>query len=161
VAVPVTVVRGNHDGDLDDVLARVDADVTLTPGHGTRIGPLGVAHGHTWPAPTVLDAEVVCVGHEHPVVRLEDSVGGHRAERAWLRGGLDPAPFEERFDDAGVDAPTPDGDLVVFPAFNDRSGGTWVNVDDRDFLSPFLPDGLARAQAFLLDGTRLGNYRRV
>ncbi|MBV0903393.1 metallophosphoesterase [Haloarcula salina] len=155
--VPVTVVKGNHDGGLADVVADLAPDVTVTPGHGVRIGDVGFAHGHTWPAPDVLAAEVVCVGHEHPVVRLEDSVGGSRKERAWLRGSLVPEPFAERFD-GDLDA---DADLVVFPAFNDRSGGTWVNVDGQDFLAPFLPDGMTGSEAFLLDGTRLGAYRRV
>ena len=155
--VPVTLVKGNHDGSLEPVLADLDADVEVTPGHGTRIGAVGFAHGHTWPAPDVLTADVVCVGHEHPVVRLEDSVGGTQKERAWLRGSLVTDPFSEQFDQPVEDAP----DIVVFPAFNDRSGGTWVNVDGQEFLAPFLPEGMADTEAFLLDGTRLGSYRQV
>jgi putative SbcD/Mre11-related phosphoesterase len=158
----VTVAKGNHDGAVEPVLASVDRDVTVTPGQGTVFGDadrgetVGVVHGHTWPAPGVLEADVVCLGHEHPVVRLEDEVGGRRVERVWLRGRLEPAPFEaER--DTTVDG----GDVVVFPAFNDLSGGTWVNVDDREFLSPFLPEGLAGGEAYLLDGTRLGAYHNV
>jgi len=157
VDVPVTLVKGNHDGELEPVLADLDADVTVTPGHGTSIGDVGFAHGHTWPSPAVLESAVVCMGHEHPVVRLEDEVGGNRKERTWLRGSLAAAPFESQHDGA-LDVT---GDLVVFPAFNDRSGGTWVNVPGQDFLAPFLPDGLADAEAFLLDGTRLGDYRSV
>jgi metallophosphoesterase superfamily enzyme len=49
----------------------------------------------------------------------------------------------------------------VFPAFNDLTGGTWINVEGQEFLSPFLPDGLADGQAYLLDGTRLGAYEHV
>jgi len=153
---PTTVVRGNHDGELDAVVDESAADVTVTPSQGVRIGSVGFAHGHTWPSPDVLAADVVCVGHEHPVVRLEDEVGGTSVERAWLRGRLDPEPFEDHFDGAlGVD-----GDLIVFPAFNDRSGGTWTNVSGQSFLSPFLPTGLAEGEAYLLDGTRLGPYNR-
>lgn len=157
VEVPVTLVKGNHDGELESVLADLDAEVTVTPGHGTRIGDVGFAHGHTWPSPAVLESAVVCIGHEHPVVRLEDEVGGYRKERAWLRGSLVETPFEDQYDQSLA----VDGDLVVFPAFNDRSGGTWVNVRGQDFLAPFLPAGLADAEAFLLDGTRLGDYRDV
>jgi putative SbcD/Mre11-related phosphoesterase len=157
VDVPVTLVKGNHDGELESVLADLDAEVTVTPGHGTVIGEVGFAHGHTWPAPEVLEAAVVCVGHEHPVVRLEDSVGGTRKERVWLRGPLDATPFTEQYDRT----PAIDGDIVLFPAFNDRSGGTWVNVQGQDFLAPFLPAALGEAEAFLLDGTRLGPYREV
>ncbi|WP_336002984.1 metallophosphoesterase [Halorientalis halophila] len=154
--LPVTVVKGNHDGDIEDLLDERE-HVTLTPGHGVRLGEVGFVHGHTWPAPDVLAADVVCTGHEHPMVRLEDEVGGARAERAWLRGRLDPDPFED-FHGTDLDV---DGELVVFPAFNDLTGGTWVNVAGQEFLAPFLPDGLEGGEAYLLDGTRLGDYRRV
>jgi len=152
----VTLVRGNHDGGIEDLLDDLDRVVEVFPAHGVRIGDVGFAHGHTWPSPDVLGAEVVCTAHEHPVARLEDDVGGHRVERVWLRGSLRPAPFAA-FHDADLAI---DSDLVVFPAFNDLSGGTWVNVD-ADFLSPFLPEGLADGDAYLLDGTRLGDYRTV
>ena len=156
--LPVTVVKGNHDGDIERVLESVDQDVAVAGGSGTRLGPVGFAHGHTWPGPDVIAADVVCTGHEHPVVRLEDEVGGRRTEPAWLRGAVTAAPLDEYHGDPAVDI---DGELVVFPAFNDRSGGTWVNVPGRSFLSPFLPEGLDGGQAYLLDGTRLGDYRRV
>lgn len=166
--VPVTVTPGNHDGGLADVVAelghtteRGDATgVTVTDAAGTRIGGVGFAHGHTWPAREVVEASVVCTAHEHPVVRLEDEVGGSRAERAWLRGRLVPDPFVAHADDTGEPPPAVDGDLVVFPAFNDLTGGTWIN-EDQAFLSPFLPDGLVDGEAYLLDGTRLGDYRTI
>lgn len=152
--VPVTVVKGNHDGPVEDLAG---PDVTVTDTGGTRLGDVGFVHGHTWPSRDVLAADVVCVGHEHPQVRLEDTVGGSRVERAWLRGRLNAPVFAEHYDDP----PPVDGELVVFPAFNDLCGGTWVNVEGQGFLSPFLPEGMAEAQAYLLDGTRLGRYRQV
>jgi len=155
--VPTVLVKGNHDGEIEPLVGDLTAPVTVTPAAGTRLGDVGFAHGHTWPSPDVLAAETVCTAHEHPVVRLEDEVGGARRERAWLRGGLDPAPFREYHGD-GTDV---QAELVVFPAFNDISGGTWVNVDGQDFLSPFLPEALVDGQAYLLDGTRLGRYDRV
>lgn len=154
--VPVTLVLGNHDGAVEAVAEDIDT-VTLAPGHGTRLGTVGFAHGHTWPSPDVLSADVLCTAHEHPVVKLEDEVGGGRVERVWLRGDCDPAPFEA-FHDAAFDGPN---ELVVFPAFNDLSGGTWINVDGQEFLSPFLPEALPEGQAYLLDGTRLGRYDTV
>lgn len=157
--VPVTVTKGNHDGGVESVVADVSErhPVTVTDGPGTRIGSVSFAHGHTWPAHAVLEAETICTAHEHPVVRLEDEVGGARMERVWLRGRVEPRPFVEHYDEElSVDA-----DLVVCPGFNDLSGGTWVNVEGQRFLSPFLPEGLADGEAYLLDGTRLGDYRRV
>jgi len=155
--VPATVVKGNHDGNVEEVTAEFP-DVSVTPGHGVREGPVGFAHGHTWPAPAVVAAPTVCVAHEHPQVRLEDEVGGTRTERVWLRGRVVPAPFRAHFDDPDLAAGE---DLVVVPAFNDLVGGTWVNVAEQGFLAPFLPDALGDGEAYLLDGTRLGEYRRV
>ena len=155
--VPVTLVKGNHDGDIESLTTELDGEIAVTPTSGIRVGEVGFAHGHTWPSRRVLEAEVVCVGHEHPTVRLEDDVGGSRAERAWLRGSLASEPFVEHYGEKLAIG----GELVVFPAFNQLSGGTWVNVEGQEFLSPFLPDGLAGGEAYLLDGTRLGAYQQV
>ena len=170
--VPMTLVEGNHDAGVAEAFAD-ELDVigasgeVIGGGAGTvgaddpgGTGGVGVCHGHTWPDPTLLDADVVCMGHEHPQVRLEDSVGGSRVERAWLRGRIEPGEFVE----AGAPDGTVAGDppeLVVFPAFNERSGGTWVNVDGQSFLAPFLPDALPAGDAYLLNGTRLGDFRRI
>ena len=158
LSVPTTLVKGNHDGDIEATLADIGADaVTVAPPSGVRLGALGFAHGHTWPDAEVLGAETVCIGHEHPLVRLTDDVGGSHLERVWLRGTLDPTPFEQR----GTAPDGSGGEVVVFPAFNDRSGGTQVNVAPEDFLAPFLPGALSDGEAYLLDGTRLGPYRTV
>ncbi|MEY7847578.1 metallophosphoesterase [Natrarchaeobius sp. A-rgal3] len=186
----VTIVKGNHDGLIetwlgddastdigggdpagsgsrppaDDVDVPTDGgSVTVVPGNGVRLEGLGVCHGHTWPAPDVLEGDVLCLGHEHPCVRLEDEIGGSRVERVWLRGRIDPGPFRDRpeYDDVSW---LPDGagpNLVVVPAFNELVGGTWVNAPNQSFLSPFLPDGLTDGEAYLLDGTRLGAYGTV
>lgn len=153
IPVPITLVKGNHDGKLQDVL-----DVDVTPSDGDRFGDVGFVHGHTWPGETPLSVDVLCVGHEHPTVRLEDEVGGRRIERAWLRGSVEPSPFRRHHD--RDDLAVPD-ELVVFPAFNDLVGGTWVNVEGQAFLAPFLPDASPGADAYLLDGTRLGPYDAI
>jgi len=156
--VPMTLVEGNHDAGVAEAFA-ADLDV-IGAGGGVLGESVGVLHGHTWPDPALLDADVVCLGHEHPQVRLEDAVGGSRVERAWLRGAIEPAAFVEG-GNADVARSGDPPELVVFPAFNERSGGTWVNVDGQSFLAPFLPESLPAGDAYLLDGTRLGDYRRV
>ncbi|GAA0537506.1 metallophosphoesterase [Halorubrum ejinorense] len=164
--VPMTLVEGNHDAGVAEAFA---ADLDVIDPAGSVIGggsveesegAVGVVHGHTWPDPALLGADVVCMGHEHPQVRLEDPVGGSRVERAWLRGRVDPAAFvgDDEPNPAAVDDPP---ELVIFPAFNERSGGTWVNVEGQSFLAPFLPDALPAGDAYLLDGTRLGGFRGI
>lgn len=180
------VIKGNHDGGIERVADENEFDaVSVTGTTGVRLGDVGFAHGHTWPVTEVVRAPTLCVAHEHPTVRLTDSVGGRRVERVWLRGDLDREPFDARERDANTGGDTDESEasdeearndgaetgersdateaseLVVFPAFNDLVGGTWVNVPEQDFLSPFLPDGLSGGEAYLLDGTRLGDYRQV
>jgi putative phosphoesterase len=160
--IEITVAPGNHDGELAGVVNDREG-VTILPPSGGLLGEgaVGVAHGHTWPDSDLLSASTICLGHEHPQVKLEDSVGGHRVEQAWLRGRVDPAALIDGDDaDPPVDT-TGLPELVVFPAFNDRSGGTWVNVDGQEFLAPFLPAAFVDADCYLLDGTRLGPYRGV
>ena len=159
--VPMTLVEGNHDAGVaeafaDDLDVIGPAGATLGDGSASAVA---VCHGHTWPDPALVEADVICTGHEHPQVRLEDAVGGSRVERAWLRGELDPAAFTESGETPDLSGEPPE--LVVFPAFNERSGGTWANVDGQSFLAPYLPAALPDADAYLLDGTRLGDYRRV
>ncbi|MFA9504168.1 metallophosphoesterase [Natrinema sp. H-ect1] len=163
----VTVVKGNHDGRIETWLGESDdisATVEVVAGAGVARGDVGVCHGHTWPSRAVLESDVVCLGHEHPCVRLEDEVGGSRVERAWLRGRLAPDPFRDRPEYEGVswlEGAAEPPRAVVIPAFNELVGGTWTNVAGQSFLSPFLPTGLADGEAYLLDGTRLGPYESV
>ncbi len=149
--VPVTIAKGNHDGGIESVAGGIE-DVEVTDADGVRLGDVGFCHGHTWPSEAVVGAPLVCSAHEHPLVRLRDAVGGRRTERIWLRGRIDPAGFPD-YSNVGEH-------LVVCPAFNDLSGGTAVN-EENEFLSPFLPEGLADGEAYLLDGTRMGPYRNV
>lgn len=147
----VTVTKGNHDGNIESVTDAYDG-VAVADGPGVRVGDVGFCHGHTWPAASVVAAPTLCSAHEHPRVRLEDEVGGARTERVWLRGELDPAGFPD-YGSVGER-------LVVCPAFNEFSGGTVVN-EREEFLSPFLPAGLAEGEAYLLDGTRLGPLQQL
>lgn len=155
--VPITIVKGNHDGAIETVTRESQAlhEIQVTGTEGCRIGQIGLIHGHTWPNREILSCDVIGIGHEHPMVKLTDEVGGGRTERVWLRGALDPEPFVTHHGELEIG-----GELIVFPAFNELTGGTWLNAD-LQFLSPFLPDGIRNAQAYLLDGTRLGPYEQL
>lgn len=151
--VPLTLVTGNHDAEVAETL-----DIETRDSGGFRLGSVGFVHGHSWPEPSVLSADVVCTGHEHVRVRLADEVGPNRSERAWLRGQMDESAVADR---SAYESISITGEMIVFPAFNDRSGGTAVNEDADAFLSPFLPALLPHADVFLLDGTNLGDYRSL
>jgi len=163
--VPITVALGNHDGGVETLWGDRDG-VDILPASGGLLGTegtglVGVFHGHTWPDPSLLSADVLCMAHEHPTVKLQDSVGGYRTEKAWLRGRLDRPVLADGVDCDPDTLSWSDPELIVMPAFNERSGGTWINVDEEGFLTPFLPNGLRSGELYLLDGTRLGAYRQV
>ncbi|MDZ7729881.1 MAG: metallophosphoesterase [Natrialbaceae archaeon] len=151
-SLSVTIVKGNHDGAIESWLEGT-VPLDILSGSGAALGEIGVCHGHTWPDRAALAASVLCSGHEHPCVRLEDEVGGSRVEPIWYRGTLEPIAFEA-WDESLAAHPPPS--ITVFPAFNDLVGGTWVNVPGQSYLSPFLPEGIAEPEGYLVDGTRLG-----
>ena len=126
--VPLTLVPGNHDGGVAEAYGD---RIEVADAGGLRRGDVGFVHGHTWPDRSVLGAATVCVGHEHPQVRLEDEVGGGRTEKAWLRGRLGTDPFAEQFGIEPAALAWSDPELVVFPAFNDRSGGRGSTASGR------------------------------
>lgn len=146
------LVKGNHDGLIEDSIP-----IPVTDATGVRFAEVGFMHGHSWPSPDVITADVVCIGHEHPVVRIEDTVGGRQKEPVWIRGALVPEVFNGHYGDNHAIH----GELVIFPAFNELAGNTWVNINEQTFLSPFLPEGITDAHAYLLNGTRLGDYHAL
>lgn len=149
--IEVILIKGNHDGDIATWVPRLE----VVAAGGLRIGSVGFIHGHTWPSESVLEADVICMGHEHPRVQIVDPVGATESRRCWLRGPLVADPF----DIPGADWHQPE--LIVVPAYNDRAGGAWVNSPDPSFLAPFLPAALPAGVAYLLDGTTLGDYRAI
>lgn len=146
--VEILLIKGNHDGDIATWVPRIE----VIESGGRKIGRVGFIHGHSWPSETVLQADVIYMGHEHPRVRLSDPVGATASRRCWLRGTLISKPFDV------AQTAWPDPELVVVPAFNDRVGGAWVNGPKDTFLAPFLPAALPSAMVYLLDGTQLGAY---
>ena len=119
--VPV-LVRGNHDNYLMQILAKKGLDLHRK----YELGGFTFVHGHDDPGvsgPLVL-------GHEHPAVKLRDSVGATFSLPAFVV--LD--------------------DLILLPAFSPLALG--VDVTERPKLSPLLQDrDLSNARVFALDDT--------
>ncbi len=153
----VAVVLGNHDVGLAPYLPR---EVEVLPAAGVVHGGVGVFHGHRWPAPAVLEAEILVAGHLHPGYRFAptpEHPDGKR--RCWVRVEFPPHPRSaaphRRRERPEIRA----REMVVLPAFNPIAGAEALNRDrparGRSFLyARFLARGTSRA--YLLDGTDLG-----
>lgn len=151
----VDVALGNHDVGLRDLVPTTrfprvkihPASGFLLRGDKERVACL---HGHAWPRPGLLSADVVLVGHTHAAVALVDEQGQARTEWVWLRGRLDAAAVKKRFGRSSR------ARVIVFPPFNPLLGGAAVNRDG--LLGPFdtlLDRG--DVSLHLLDGRALGH----
>ncbi|MBI1973377.1 metallophosphoesterase [Candidatus Micrarchaeota archaeon] len=126
----VMLIKGNHDAWIERF-----SDITLAPAQGTRVRDSWLAHGHARPPVEAFECEEIVFGHAHPTVVFEDSLGGKRSERAWLRFEQNKPP------------------LVIVPAFNPLLGG----ADARDVRFAWVR---GPPSAYLLDGTPLGKIRQ-
>jgi len=117
--VPV-LVRGNHDNYLMQILSRKGLDLHRK----VEFGGFTFVHGHDDPGvsgPLVL-------GHEHPAVKLRDTLGAVLSLPAFVVGA----------------------DVILLPAFSPLALG--VDVTERPKMSPLLQDrDLSDARVFAVD----------
>ncbi|MFQ5648288.1 MAG: metallophosphoesterase [Candidatus Aenigmatarchaeota archaeon] len=149
------LVPGNHDGGIGNVIPEMRAH----PSQGLLLGDAYLSHGHTWPGEEFLKAKWVVIAHSHPRVEFRDRLGYRWLEPVWLRGKMVKARIEKRYGKAGS---LPE--LIVMPAFNHFAGGVAVNrgLKDQELRGPPIKCmGLQKARAYLLDGTELGEVRKL
>lgn len=171
----VEVVRGNHDGGLQNLMPK---DVKIHSSKGLLIGEkfkVGVFHGHAWPSPRLMNADLFVTGHNHPAVLLRTPLGIRLSRRIWAQGvcegkrlasaylesegkaaGEDPLEQFQEFYNVKVTNPK----MVLMPAFNDLLGGLPINSEaPKSLLGPLLRTGAVDTsdfEVYLLDGTFLG-----
>jgi hypothetical protein len=131
----IVLVRGNHDGGLDDL-------IRIEPSSGFVFKGYGFFHGHAKPSQDVLDSKLLVFAHIHPAILIPDEVGGVK-RRVWLSGETD--SFGKKTS------------VLVMPAFNELCPSIAVNVD-RKISDRY---GLLNLNATMLDGTNLGSIRTL
>ena len=171
----VEVVRGNHDGGLQHL---VPPDVKVHPSKGILLGKrfkVGAFHGHAWPSPKLMGADLLVMGHNHPIVLLRTPLGIRLSRRVWVKGTCDgvrlaSAYLEREGVEVGEDAVgrfeeihgvrIRDPQMILMPSFNDLLGGLPINSEaPRSLLGPLLRTGAVDTSHFdvyRLDGTYLG-----
>jgi metallophosphoesterase superfamily enzyme len=171
----IDVIRGNHDGNIQNL---VPEEIEIHPSRGLILGEefkVAVLHGHAWPYPRLLEADLIVMGHNHPAVQLNTPLGVRITRRVWVRGRIDRRRLAEAFlEQAGVkpeddpldefverfEAEVNDSQVVIMPTFNDLMGGLPVNAETpKSLLGPLFRTGAIEVEDFdvyLLDGTFLG-----
>ncbi|MEM3031170.1 MAG: metallophosphoesterase [Candidatus Micrarchaeia archaeon] len=151
--VPVEIVPGNHDGDL----RRIVQSAVIHPASGVVMGDLALCHGHAWPAPGLLQAKYLVMGHNHPGVRFVDKMGHAETQKAWAIGKIDVKKARERY--AKVN---PALKIIVMPAFNELVASVPFNAvsSPKELLGPVFEKQLFKldsSKLYLLNGVRLGS----
>jgi putative SbcD/Mre11-related phosphoesterase len=145
--VEITIVKGNHDGNLEKLLP----DYPILD-YLEREGVL-LAHGHAWIKAKNVDANFVVLAHSHPAVAFVDQFSRTIKEPAWIKGR-----FNENILNHYRVRNIPE--FIVMPAFNPLITGMPFNRNSKkELLGPYFRSGvidLESAHAYLLDGTDLG-----
>ena len=158
LGVEIILVPGNHDGDVDRILGDL---VSYQPSRGMLLEGrrrIYLLHGHAWPDERVLEADVIVMGHLHPVVSLRTDIGSVIGRKIWLYVRGDKRRLAEKL---GISMRKRGGiDLIVMPAFNPIVSGLSVNsLQPQEKLWPLVRSGafdLDQAEAITLEGERLG-----
>lgn len=179
----ISIIRGNHDGNLEPLLPE---DVEILPSTGVAINEIGFFHGHQWPSPNLLRCRILVMGHVHPVVALRDPAGFRVMRQVWVKIDCNTIPLtkvllqKRKIKIEGTPAETLDkhykikpktSQLFIMPSFNDFLGGRPLNEWKRtDKISTEMTAGpvlrsdavnLKDAETYLLDGTYLGTVEQL
>ncbi len=159
--IELILIPGNHDGGVGEILGDL---VRYESSKGVLVEgerKIYLLHGHAWPSPEVLEAELVIMGHLHPVVSLRTDVGSVVRRKVWLYLRGDKSVLSEKL---GV-KPKRRGkiELLVLPAFNPILSGLSVNsLPPKEKLWPLIRSGafnLDSAEAITLKGENLGEVK--
>lgn len=147
------IVLGNHDSELPALVDNVQIHGT----EGFRLGDIYIAHGHAWPKKEFLKCKCIILSHTHPMIEIRDKLGYRFTERVWVKACLDRKKAKIKYKNIPPKLP----EIILVPAFNDFSGGGFVNREGT-FSGPLtkLIDK-KKSETFFLDGTSLGSLDKL
>jgi uncharacterized protein len=179
----ITVVRGNHDANLEPLLPE---NVELLPATGAIIGDVGVFHGHKWPSPALLGCQTLVMGHLHPVVVFRDPTGCKMTRQVWMKAKCDTKSLAETLlkkNNIKIEGSVAETlkknyninakakEIYIMPSFNDFLGGRPVNetrprkeIGSEALIGPVLRSDAVdvdESESYLLDGTFLGTLNQL
>lgn len=149
----IIVVKGNHDGNIERFLP---AEVSKP--EGLVYEGLGLAHGHSWPDKKLMECSHLILGHQHPMIKITDTLGKKHIDPAWIIAPPNPKNISEKYEKYNKKI-----DLILMPAFNPLVGSV-IDLTKKERLGPVLNNNLFKlnhALVFRLDGTGLGKLKNI
>ncbi|MFP4116457.1 MAG: metallophosphoesterase [Candidatus Aenigmatarchaeota archaeon] len=151
--VDVTIVKGNHDGNIEKLVEETEVEVTTTKGF--KEDRFYFNHGQSWPGEEIKKSKILLRGHSHPAVEFEDSLGFSSTVPCWIRGPVRSGVLEEKY----VDTVKLE-EIIILPAFNQLITGMPMNKEkEKKLLGPILENGamdIDESKVHLLDSTYIG-----
>ncbi len=139
----IIIVKGNHDGGIESLIK-----AEVYPPSGFSMGDYGFIHGHSWPDEEVMRKKYVLMGHIHPEISLEDSLGKKHRFPCFLVGSLT---------ETGREKYGANPRIFVLPAFNPMVGSSIA-----DPIGPLLKNKImGDFEVYLLNGTYLGKLEEL
>lgn len=145
--IEVTVVRGNHDGGIENVCKNVQ------PSEGYVYQGLGLVHGHSWPSEDILQCDYVVSAHQHPQIEFIDKSGKRHTETAWLIFPPSKTDIKKKYKKFNEKL-----QLILMPPFNPLAGKT-LKYDEKKHLGPLFKNKLFKyndAISYRLNGVCIG-----
>lgn len=154
--IKITVVKGNHDGDIDLLTGK--AKIKIVQPSGFKMKNIGFAHGQAWFKKSMLDCDTILMAHVHPIIEFRS--GTYRAtEHCWLKGKVDNEILKKKFKKESKIR-----EIIIMPVFNKLIGGYAVNSEEFQPLGPILKHrvmDIKKSEIYLLDGTYLGKLDKL
>ena len=143
----ITVVRGNHDAYLSEMLSVPIVD-ELTAGN------FSFTHGNSWPSEKAMQSKYLITAHNHAALSIKDINGAVYSRKAWVVAGINPEEASARYSRFNKSIK-----LVIMPAFNDMILGHPVNAGESRGLGPLLQNRIFEtetASVYSLEGQYFG-----
>ena len=161
----VTLVVGNHDGGLQELVNRLGVEVVGSRGFTVEVGGRRVLllHGHAKPEKEYVEsADVIVMGHHHPSVSLRDEVGYVARIPALVKIRTSRDVLCSKLGCGSCNGTT---SIIILPASHPLIGGTDVSMlpvaarEMRSLLNYVPKEAIEEGEVYMTDMTFLGNVR--
>lgn len=149
----VIIIKGNHDGEIQKLIPK---SIKIYSGAGFKYKNFSFVHGQSWINPSLLEAEYLILGHNHPAVEFWSS-GFRTVEHCWLKCKIDKKVLEKKYK-----RKCKIKEAIIMPVFNHLVGGMAFNKKGFKPLGPlFKAIKWKEADVYLLDGNFLGSLKNL
>ncbi|MFX1510034.1 MAG: metallophosphoesterase [Promethearchaeota archaeon] len=169
----VTIIRGNHDADLDLVIPD-NTQLISAAGFSLKFKSrqIYLLHGHAIPSAEILSCDSLIMGHIHPAISISQMKNKFTTHRVWVKTNWKPTIIdavknwigEDTFQNPEVEQQFLQMNILVIPAYLNLLRGHILNEDSptAHLGTPlFRHLSLDDAEIVMLDHTPLGTLKEL